>query len=134
MFGGIVGLIIQLIAGAVGGNIVGAAAKQLDLGPVWNSVAGIVGGGIGRQILGAMLGGGAAASGHPAQAGLGRPRSPGRAGPAAASGASVPAARCARDAVGLASSPCRPFMDLPEPARPPDFGICAGAMRYVDGQ
>jgi hypothetical protein len=62
MFGGIVGLIIQLIAGAAGGNIVGAAAKQLDLGPVWNSIAGIVGGGIGGQILGAVLGGGAAAS------------------------------------------------------------------------
>jgi hypothetical protein len=62
MFGGIVGLIIQLIAGAVGGNSVSVAAKQLDLGPVWNSIAGIVGGGIGGQILGAVLGGGAAAS------------------------------------------------------------------------
>jgi hypothetical protein len=63
MSGGIVGLIIQLIAGAAGGNIVGALAKQLDLGPLWNSVAGIVGGGIGGQILGAVLGGGATASG-----------------------------------------------------------------------
>jgi hypothetical protein len=62
MFGGIVGLIIQLIAGAVGGNIVGAAAKQLDLGHVGNSIAGIVGGGLGGQIVGALLGGGAAAS------------------------------------------------------------------------
>jgi hypothetical protein len=57
MSGGIVGIIIQLIAGAAGGNIVGALAKQLDLGPLWNSVAGIVGGGIGGQILGAVLGG-----------------------------------------------------------------------------
>jgi hypothetical protein len=63
MSGGIVGIIIQLIAGAAGGNIVGALAKQLDLGPVWNSVAGIVGGGIGGQILGAVLGGGATAAG-----------------------------------------------------------------------
>ena len=63
MFGGTAGLIIQLIAGAVGGNIVGAVAKPLDLGLLWNSVAGIVGGGIGGQILGAVLGGGAAASG-----------------------------------------------------------------------
>ena len=47
MFGGTVGIIIQLIAGAVGGNIVGGLAKQLDLGVLWNSVAGIVGGGIG---------------------------------------------------------------------------------------
>jgi uncharacterized membrane protein YeaQ/YmgE (transglycosylase-associated protein family) len=62
MFGGTVGIIIQLIAGAVGGNIVGGLAKQLDLGVLWNSVAGIVGGGIGGQILGAVLGGGAVAS------------------------------------------------------------------------
>lgn len=57
------GIIIQLIAGAAGGNVVGSLVKQLDLGPVWNSVAGIVGGGIGGQILGAVLGGGAVASG-----------------------------------------------------------------------
>lgn len=64
MSGGIVGIIIQLIAGAAGGNIVGSLAKQLDMGPIWNSVAGIVGGGIGGQILGAVLGGGdATASG-----------------------------------------------------------------------
>ena len=63
MSGGIVAIIIQLIAGAVGGNIVGAMAKPLDLGTLWNSVAGIVGGGIGGQILGAVLGGDATASG-----------------------------------------------------------------------
>lgn len=63
MSGGIVGIIIQLIAGAAGGNIVGSLAKQLDMGPIWNSVAGIVGGGIGGQILGAVLGGDATASG-----------------------------------------------------------------------
>src|SRR5215469_9959400 len=62
MFGGTVGLIIQLIAGAVGGNIVGGVAKPLDLGVLWNSVAGIVGGGIGGQILGAVVGGGGAAA------------------------------------------------------------------------
>ncbi len=50
MSGGIVGIIIQLIAGAAGGNVVAALAKQLDLGPLWNSVAGIIGGGIGGQI------------------------------------------------------------------------------------
>ena len=33
MWGGIVGLIIQLVSGAVGGNIAGAALKQYDLGP-----------------------------------------------------------------------------------------------------
>jgi hypothetical protein len=37
-------LIIQLISGAVGGNIAGAILKNLNLGPIGNSIAGIVGG------------------------------------------------------------------------------------------
>lgn len=52
------GLAVQLISGAVGGNIGGALLKQFSLGPVGNSIAGIVGGGIGGQILGALMGGG----------------------------------------------------------------------------
>jgi len=48
-------LIIQLISGAVGGNIVGAAAKNLNLGTAGNSIAGIVGGGVGGQILSALV-------------------------------------------------------------------------------
>jgi hypothetical protein len=46
-------VIIQLISGAVGGNIVGALLKKLSLGPVGNSLVGIIGGGIGGQILSA---------------------------------------------------------------------------------
>lgn len=57
-------LIISLISGAAGGNIVGKILKNLDLGPLGNSIAGIVGGGLGQQILGGMLsGGGEAAAG-----------------------------------------------------------------------
>jgi hypothetical protein len=52
----VTGLIIQLIAGVLGGNIAGASLKQYDLGTIGNSVAGIVGGGIGGQILMALLG------------------------------------------------------------------------------
>jgi hypothetical protein len=64
MWGGIIGLIIQLIAGAAGGNVAGSLLKQFDLGPVGNSVAGMVGGGIGAQLIGAIFGvGGAAAAG-----------------------------------------------------------------------
>ena len=37
-------LIIQLISGAVGGNVAGAAMKEKSLGTVGNSIAGIVGG------------------------------------------------------------------------------------------
>lgn len=47
-------LIIQLISGAVGGNIAGGVLKNLNLGPVWNSVVGILGGGLGGQLLNAV--------------------------------------------------------------------------------
>ena len=62
MWGGTVRLIIQLIAGAVGGNIAGSALKQYNLGAVGNTIAGIVGGGVGAQIIGALVGGGAEAT------------------------------------------------------------------------
>ena len=52
-------LIIQLIAGALGGNVAGKTMKNLDLGTLGNSIAGILGGGIGGQILSAVLGGAA---------------------------------------------------------------------------
>jgi uncharacterized membrane protein YeaQ/YmgE (transglycosylase-associated protein family) len=52
-------LLIQLVAGAIGGNIGGALLKSLSLGTVGNSIAGIVGGGIGGQVLAALLGSGA---------------------------------------------------------------------------
>ncbi len=44
-------LLIQLISGALGGNIAGSLLKDLNLGTLGNSVAGIVGGGIAGQIL-----------------------------------------------------------------------------------
>ena len=49
-------LIIQLVSGAVGGNVAGAAMKEKSLGTLGNSIAGIVGGGIGGQILTSVLG------------------------------------------------------------------------------
>jgi uncharacterized membrane protein YeaQ/YmgE (transglycosylase-associated protein family) len=57
-----VSLIIQLISGAVGGNIAGALLKNFNLGPVGNSIAGIVGGGLGGQLLGMLTSGGAMAA------------------------------------------------------------------------
>ncbi|GAB5406234.1 MAG: hypothetical protein Aurels2KO_44650 [Aureliella sp.] len=48
-------LIINLLCGAVGGNVAGGLIKKLNLGTVGNSLAGILGGGIGGQLLG-MLG------------------------------------------------------------------------------
>jgi hypothetical protein len=60
MWGGTIGLIIQLIAGGVGGNVAGSSLKQFDLGAVGNSIAGVIGGGIGAQVIGALLGSGGA--------------------------------------------------------------------------
>jgi hypothetical protein len=47
----ITALIVQLIGGAIGGIGVGKTAKNLDLGTVLNAIAGIIGGGLGGQIL-----------------------------------------------------------------------------------
>jgi hypothetical protein len=44
-------LIVQLVSGALGGNVAGSLFKDLSLGTAGNSIAGIVGGGIGGQIL-----------------------------------------------------------------------------------
>jgi hypothetical protein len=54
----ITALIIQLVSGAIGGNVAGGALKKFSLGPLWNSILGIVGGGVGGQIVSAVLGGG----------------------------------------------------------------------------
>lgn len=44
-----------MASGALGGNITGALIKSLSLGTLGNSLAGIVGGGIGGQILAQLL-------------------------------------------------------------------------------
>lgn len=49
-----VALLIQLISGAVGGNLAGSLLKNASLGTLGNSIAGILGGGLGGQILGAL--------------------------------------------------------------------------------
>jgi hypothetical protein len=63
MGGSIVNLIIQLVAGAAGGNLAGSLLKQYNLGTLGNSIAGIVGGGLGGQLLGMLMGGGASGGG-----------------------------------------------------------------------
>lgn len=52
---GLLPIIIQLVSGAVGGNAAGAVLKKASMGPIGNSIAGILGGGVGGQLLG-MLG------------------------------------------------------------------------------
>jgi uncharacterized membrane protein YeaQ/YmgE (transglycosylase-associated protein family) len=48
-------LIIQLVAGALGGNAAGASMKNLDLGTLGNTIAGAVGGAGGGTLLTALL-------------------------------------------------------------------------------
>jgi hypothetical protein len=57
----ITSLIIEAVSGAVGGNVAGAALKEKSLGLIGNSLAGVVGGGLGGTILQAVMG--AAATG-----------------------------------------------------------------------
>jgi uncharacterized membrane protein YeaQ/YmgE (transglycosylase-associated protein family) len=52
----ITSLIIEAVSGAVGGNVAGAAMKEKSLGAIGNSIAGIVGGGLGGTILQSVMG------------------------------------------------------------------------------
>ncbi|MPZ56754.1 MAG: hypothetical protein GEU91_09720 [Rhizobiales bacterium] len=54
-------IILQVVAGVIGGNAAGAAYKQGSLGATGNSVAGGLGGIVLGQILQAFMGGGAGA-------------------------------------------------------------------------
>jgi len=70
---GIIGFIIQIVAGALGGNAAGAGVKKYSLGIAGNSIAGAVGGLILGQVL-AAIGIGepaiATAEGAPADGGM----------------------------------------------------------------
>ena len=56
----ITSLIIEAVSGAVGGNVAGAALKEKSLGLIGNSLAGVVGGGLGGTILQTVMGAAAA--------------------------------------------------------------------------
>jgi uncharacterized membrane protein YeaQ/YmgE (transglycosylase-associated protein family) len=49
-------LLIQLVSGAVGGNVAGLLNKARSLGPLVNTVLGAIGGVGGGQLLGGSLG------------------------------------------------------------------------------
>jgi len=53
-------VLLQLIAGAVGGNAAGLANKARSLGPLLNTILGALGGVGGGQVAGGALGGGTA--------------------------------------------------------------------------
>ena len=52
----ITSLIIQLIVGAIGGNAAGKVMPDKSLGTLGNTIAGVVGGGIGGAILMIVVG------------------------------------------------------------------------------
>jgi hypothetical protein len=51
----LINLIIQLLAGAIGGNAAGAAFKDYGLGMLGNTITGAIGGGIMGQVVQALL-------------------------------------------------------------------------------
>jgi len=51
MPGTLTNLIIQIIAGVVGGHAAGATLKNYTLGAVGNTIAGAIGGAVGGQLL-----------------------------------------------------------------------------------
>ncbi|HMN51033.1 MAG: hypothetical protein KF794_11590 [Xanthobacteraceae bacterium] len=67
----IINIIVQAIAGAIGGTAIGQTLKNLTAGPIGNIIIGAVGGGIGGQILQALIPAlqGTVASGDPAAIG-----------------------------------------------------------------
>lgn len=56
-------LIIQLVAGLVGGHAAGAAVKTANMGAVGNSLSGLIGGGVLGQIMQALITGSSASGG-----------------------------------------------------------------------
>jgi hypothetical protein len=51
----LVNLIIQAVGGAIGGNAIGATLKNMNLGPLGNTIAGALGGAGGGSILSALI-------------------------------------------------------------------------------
>jgi uncharacterized membrane protein YeaQ/YmgE (transglycosylase-associated protein family) len=51
----LINLIIQIVAGALGGNGAGSAVKDLSLGPLGNTIVGAIGGLGGGQLLSALI-------------------------------------------------------------------------------
>jgi uncharacterized membrane protein YeaQ/YmgE (transglycosylase-associated protein family) len=50
-------ILLSLLSGGVGGNIAGALLKQYSLGPIGNTILGLLGGGAGWKILNLIVGG-----------------------------------------------------------------------------
>ena len=55
MSGTIINLILQIVAGAIGGNAAGGFLKNIDLSPLVKTISGAAGGGIGGTILQSLI-------------------------------------------------------------------------------
>ena len=62
MSSALVSLLIQLVSGAAGSGLLAKMVRQLNLGPIGNLITGALGGVGGGNILGSLLGAGAAAA------------------------------------------------------------------------
>ncbi len=51
-----ISLLMPFFSGAAGGNLVGGILKNFNLGSLGNSLAGMIGGGVGSLVIGNMLG------------------------------------------------------------------------------
>ena len=60
----LINLVIQVVAGAIAGYAIGAGVKDINLGALGNTVAGAIGGGVGGQVLQALIPALALATGH----------------------------------------------------------------------
>ena len=49
------GLVVELVAGAIGGNGIASVAKNLSLGTLGNSLVGAIGGAAGTSFLGIII-------------------------------------------------------------------------------
>lgn len=50
-------LLTSALGGGVGGNLLAAVMKNRNMGPLWNTILGIVGGLAGGKLLGPTMGG-----------------------------------------------------------------------------
>lgn len=55
MSGTIINLILQIVAGAIGGNAAGGFLKNIDLSPLVKTISGAAGGGVGGTILQSLI-------------------------------------------------------------------------------
>jgi len=57
MDSGLMALLTSALGGGVGGNLLAAVMKNRSMGPMWNTILGLIGGLAGGKLLGGTMGG-----------------------------------------------------------------------------